>query len=335
MVNNKNKKNKNKNKVNGLIVYGPAPKPVTRKRKSKAKKSMKMKGMDPMIVHQVCGLSDPFCDHALTAKYPDDSNARTLTFPQHGITTLSTNAGGGVWSIFLPQYTYGPLAAAATVSGSQASTWSDYPNATTSVIGSVSKYRIVSCGFKLRNICAPLTSAGIVSIRILSQEEDSTFNALDLQSYARSESIDIPLQDAHEVAVIIPHSSQMPQAFYPVSSDVAPVTSAQSRGFNPVTIYVSGAPASTAVLSIEYFINYELQFYASSGMGILATPAPPANSIVTSVANTITSAGKSIFTAGAKAAAAYVVSQAKRAIAARLGGPAGLAIYDSTAQMVD
>lgn len=286
-------------------------------------------------VEQVCGLTDPFCKHASGAKYPDDSSSRTLAYSDRGMVTLATDANGFAGVLWNPTYSNFPLAfSSSTLDGSGVVT--AYSTLASRVLfPSVDEYRIVSSGFVLRSIAAPLSAAGLVSVRSYGTE------ALDLTtapmlSYGSGEALDVPLRLVNEVAVVTPHSSEMPQAFYRTASDGTTVATWQSPGYDPVSIFVSGAPASTAVLSLEYIVNYELIFSPTTGMSLLGTPAPTARQYITSAATRVTSAMKPFAERGMKAIADSVIKAAGTALGAYFGGPSGaLTAYKGVAMIVD
>ena len=67
-----------------------------------------------------------------------------------------------------------------------------------------------------------------------------------------------------------------------------------------------GSPASTAVLECEYFINYELVFDESSGLGLLATPPPTSHPVVTEAAKAVTNSLSTVLRSTGQAALSYV-----------------------------
>lgn len=272
-------------------------------------------------VSVVCGLTDPFCKHAMGSKYPDDSSVRTLPYTFRGRSTIATGADGTSSRLWNPQYAFAPLTSAgAGRVGPIVAGWNNF--AAVGLISGVSKYRIVSSGFTLKSICAPLYASGEVAIRDFGVPT-SSLDTVDLLTYNATSTSNIPLRSMNNVAVITSHNSAMPQTFYPVSSDSASPTTPPAGSFNPVTIYVTGAPASTDVLVIEYVIHYELIFDDSSGMAQVATPPPTRNPALTMVANQVTSSAGTIFESGVSAAGRYIENIAARAIGTFLGGPAG------------
>jgi hypothetical protein len=272
-----------------------------------------------MATHQVCGLTDPFCDHARGAKYPDDSNVRTLPYSYQNRKSMTTTANGEAWQLLCPQYEFEPWTVASASTLSVVTAWQNFPSQ--SLIAGVDKYRIVSAGFTLNNVSAPLYSSGMVHIRAWPYESLSPMAGIDTASYSATFSVDIPLQDCKDIAVVYSHTAQLPQVFYEESLDTGVVINVASRGFCPVTVYVTGAPPSTTVLSLKHITHYELTFVESTGMQQLATPAPRFNPMITDAAASVTSSMKPILIEGAKRVGGYIVDKAKRALLARMGMP--------------
>lgn len=268
----------------------------------------------------ICGLADPFCTHAIGAKYPDNSPVRTNTYSARGSTQLVVDTGGEGTYLFMPQYSYGPLTYPSTGSGSLVTAWTAFP--AYSPIADVANYRINSVGFTLKCTLAPLNASGMVYLRGYATEDLIKMGAVDVTTYNASWCKNVPLRLMDDTAVLLQHTSQLPQVFYRTINDNTAVTNSSSKGFAPVTIYINGAPASSAPITIEWVINYELVFEDSSGSAQMATPPPPMNAQLTTAANYVTSTIAPIFTAGIKETAYAVEQSAKyallRAIRARL-----------------
>lgn len=286
-------------------------------------------------VEQVCGLSDPFCKHAIGAKFPDDSSSRTLAFSHRGLTTITTDPGGYAAVMWNPTYSNYPIAYPTDTLGPSGNltTWDSLiPN---DLFTQVDSYRIVSSGFVLRSISAPLDASGLVSVRSYGTAASELVTVPAL-SFGNGEALDVPLRLVNELAVVTPHSSQVPQEFYSTGSDGTEVSSWQQVGYDPITIYVSGAPKSVTILSLEYVINYELIFSPVTGMSLLATPPPTAKQYIISAAARVTSTLKPFAEKGVKVIAESVVKAAGTAIGAYFGGPSGALVgYKGTAMIVD
>lgn len=273
-------------------------------------------------VHKICGLTDPFCEHAIGAKYPDASSIRTLTFSYRDRLTLSSTAAGEVSMIFLPGYQFRPVALATAGVVPNVTAWANF--AVNSVITGVAAYRIISVGARLTCVASSFTAAGLVSIRVHSAEPINNLTTIDISSFNATKSIDIPLNKVDDLLVVCPHTSQMPQHFYDQTSDPINISAGTTpKGFYPFTIYVSGAPASIPVLSIEWIINYELTFGDNSGLQQVATPPPKPNLVLTNAAAVVTSSMSNIFSTGATKFAEKVATSAATALGTYFGGPGG------------
>lgn len=313
---NKNIKPKN---VTAVVIAKTANNTKSRIRnKSKGNHDASSGGHKMALVHQICGITDPFCNHAKGAKYPDNSSSRTLPYPlraRGGLSTTAAGIGGFLWH---PQYSFSPITYPSSYAGSVMSL-NNFPIQT--LVAGPSTYRIVTSGFIVRNICAPLTASGMVHIRWFANPSGAHYGSVDGLTYNCSNSIDIPLQDCKELVVITTRSPRMPQLFNEVVNDTGVVTTIIDNGFCPITVYVDGCPATTSVLDIEYLINYELTFPDSDGLSMLGTPPPPANALVTQAAAVVTSSLKTSFFKGIDRAKDYMVKAAATAIIAKIAGP--------------
>jgi hypothetical protein len=285
-------------------------------------------------VHSICGLTDPFCAHANGAKYPDDSSARTLAYTFRGRKSLATDANGECAYLWFPQYAYQPITFASARTGGGVTAWTDFP--ASAYLSGTASYRIVSAGYILRSITAPLNASGIVSVRDYAAVPDR-LTTVDMTTFNANATADIPLRLLNNFASISSHSSKMPQIFYPVGDDSAAIGSVSTeRGFNPQTIFVTGAPINTTVITMEYVIHFELIFPDDQGLAQACTPPPPANSLITQSAARVTSQVPSFFERGAKALGDVVIRSAARALGTMLGGPSGGAIANhATALIMD
>lgn len=303
---------------------GP-PTTVVIKQKASARASSTKNTVPRSLIHKACGLVDPFCIHAIGARYPDDSSTRTVPFSFHSSVNVTTDANGNATLLWSPQYAFAPTTTA-TTTGPGVTGWNAF--AAIGLVGDVKQYRIVSSGFIIRSIAAPLNASGLVQIRTWSDQDNTSIATCTLNGYNGSYSADIPLRICDDVAVITPHSSAMPQTFYNDANDSATVVNKQANGFVPVTVFITGAPINFTVAVIEYFINYELTFIPGSGSAQMATPPPAANPVLSSVANHMTSTVQPIVKRGVAALGSMIVDKAITGFAAMLGGPAaGMAAH--------
>ena len=239
---------------------------------------------------RVCGLSDPFCEHARGAKYMDESSTKTLSYTIEENFVMGTNASGLDGMLICPSVAASSLVTPNSMTGTQLNFTTNRATVVPLLTG-VSKFRIVSAGYKIKCIAPALTASGVVYLRTFAVEDASAMATIPGATYACSSYMDIPLVDCKDVSVIIPHTSQVPQHFY-VPTLVSPSTSVtawSAPGFCPTTICVSGGPASTPVLHITYVMHVEYTFADGEALALAATSPPKMNDIVLKVAGQVTS----------------------------------------------
>ena len=273
----------------------------------------------PELVGQVCGLTDPFCEHAYGARYPDDSSSRTLPFTVRQREILTSNPSGEKGLLVAPAINFSPFAVSTAVTGTVL-TFVSYDAAVVPVLTGTSEFRIVSVGMILRNVAPMLTASGMVSVRSWAQDGNG-IASIDGQSYGASKVVDVALTELKDMHIVFEHTSQMPQAFYDpaIVSPTNAVGTWTNPGFNPITIFVNGCPASTAVISVEYVMHVELKFGDSSALLLATVPSPKANSLVTGTASYITSEAKSFFAENGKLYMKYIRDLAVQRILAAMG----------------
>lgn len=262
-------------------------------------------------IEAVCSINDPFCNAAIGARYMDLGKVRSLPFSDHTRTTVSTLASGNAAIAFVPGINNLPFVGASAIAAN-VPTWA--ANLTSNVpFVNIADYRIISCGLIIRNIVAPLSASGSVRVRVFSSEgayniQQAGFN---LTTYNCEEYLDIPLQDCKEVTVSLKRVDVTAKNFRNVNTAGLPgglFTTYDPPGFQVATIYVDGAPASTAAIDVEFFVNYEIVFLASSGMQQVAIPGVKMNPYVSSAMDVVSSEVKAI----AKQGVAFVATNVKR-----------------------
>lgn len=273
----------------------------------------------------MCGLTDPFCVHAIGAKYPDASSLRSLPWTLHGRTALASNAAGNGALLWLPNYINSPFTAATAIALPPTASFGTLSDASANRVATVNAYRLVSWGMRLKNVVAPLNSGGMVHVRSLTNREGFGLGQVDMTTYSRAEAMDIPLQDCKDVHIVGSRTDQRPADWYPAgyTGPGANVTAWNASGFNPISVYVTGVPASASILDIEFLFHYELQFDDTSDLGLLATPAPIASPLVASAASAVQSAAKHFFNQSAAAVGSFLERRAATALGSLLGGPMG------------
>lgn len=251
----------------------------------------------PALVPNVCALTDPFCEHAYGAKYPDDSSVRSLTQTVHQLYNVVSNPSGLAATFFTPSYGAAighPTCTPGIVPEYVVNSSVSNPYALTGV----KEYRITSWGVRLKAIGAPLYRSGVVHIRFY---RESSWLATDIQGtkYNGEQSLDIPVADCLDVQLIGQHSAAPPANFY-LKDNVGTLTQWDSPGYNCIGVYIDGVRADETILQVEVIAHYELLFGEGTSLGPLGTPPPPANPLVTQAASLVSSTASNIFTAGAR-----------------------------------
>lgn len=271
-------------------------------------------------VSAICSISDPFCIHAYGAKGLSGSSARTLAYQWHSRRTLTTDATGSAAVLYAPGYV--AVSFPATVAAGIATYTTSHIDAPSL---SATTYRIVSWGLKIRRICAPLSSAGMLRVRGFATTHGSYLETIPTATYNCDVSEDIALQDAKEVCIVGRRIDQT-HGFMRMPTDTNQTTQIEywrAPGWCCYQIAIEGGPVSVATLDIEIFINYEVAFEDTSSMGLLTTTAPPPNPVASAAADVVYNAGKGIFSTGLAAASRWIENKAAMAIGSYFGGPAG------------
>jgi hypothetical protein len=275
----------------------------------------------------VCGLVDPFCEHAYGAKYPDDSSAKTLPFTVRQLQTLSSDAQGELGVVVSPQVNFDPFAPCTVVGTTM--TVGAVPAPTVALLAGVAKFRIVSVGVRVTNIAPALTASGMIHFRSFAQENAVGLGSIDGTTYSASQVHSRSLQECKGFCVILERNSQMPQIFYdPLVTAPSNVFADQIfPGTCPLTICGQGLPAATPCIQVELVMHVEYIFSESAALALATTPAPSFNPLITTTANRITASSGHIFSDNVKSVGMYVAKSALNllatAVSARLGPGAG------------
>jgi len=191
------------------------------------------------------------------------------------------------------------------------------------MLSDVVNYRIVSSGFVVRAQTARLYTSGMVLLRSYAVTTPASLTSVDPTLYNCAAFKDVALASCYDgIACVTQHTSAMPQSFYVSTGSNAVAGSAAANGYAPMIITLTGAPGAATPVVIEYTIHYELTFNDDSGLNLAATPAPPANMVLTAAAARVTSVIPAFFEKGAKLAGEYILKRAAEALATRFGGPA-------------
>jgi len=277
--------------------------------------------LGPMVRMAVCGITDPFCKHAIGAKLPDTTNIRTLAYTKHSIHSITTDASGNGGVMVMPNWFYDPVIYG-LVSGTNMVL---PPVAMTSnpAIAGIQSFRIVSYGLIINSIAAPMTSSGLVYVRANTSETGQHITSSNYASYGTTDYLDVPLRNVSGLAVIGGRNAAPRANFYTPtqSTPSSAVTDWKASGALPTSIVIIGGPASTTVLTVELLIHYELTFEETEGMALAMTPSPASNPMVVNISNQVQSTGQQIFKTGLAAAGKYIEQRALQLITNALPAP--------------
>lgn len=262
----------------------------------------------------VCAITDPFCSHAKSAKWPDGNGASTLTAQVRGHQVITTFSNGGNVTFFSPSMRNGQLGSGAfSTNYTLNSTLSPTPGEL-GVQAYLSTYRVVTCGMIIRNIAPALTASGYIIVNRISELPAMGATIVPGNTYAT-------VSTTHAITA----GMEIPVIFRPVgaSARVFATPSANNgifgdAGFDVISVEIVGAPATTNVLDIEFVMNIEftLPITQNALTQFMPTTAPISPNTIT-VANKIQqSLGDLVYTS-VKQFASNTVNLATKALAAR------------------
>jgi len=274
-------------------------------------------------VPAVCGLTDPFCEHARYARYPDANGTRSLSYPLRKMFTITTGANGTAAYLIAPNFWN---------NWENPSSGGTFPNVTfgnayaaRGVLSATSSVRLVSWGFRINHVTTPLNASGIVMVRGFAVSTGTQMLNVDVSTMNADVIANIPLQDCGDVAFVGKRSNTTSQ-FYTspssiLASGAAGITLYNGFGYDLYTIAISGGPASAGALSVEVFENWEITIDDADAAAQLMIKPPPSNSVATQAAAIVSSQAETVFLHGVHAASAFLKKQAIKAIGGVLGGP--------------
>lgn len=296
------------------------PAVVSRKTASVYKLARPLKLRTGALTRRVCSISDPFCEAAVGSKWHDDAANKTMPYAARSLGVVQSNPAGEGAVLVVPGFKYQlAIGAAAGGVGTFTGTTSAIPFTFTP-----SGYRLVSWGLTLKRVTAPLTSSGIVRIRGLSNINGSALGTINSNLF-NDFHFDIPLQDCDDVAIIGRRLNETHHFFRsPAETNASnAITDWVAPGWAPLLVYVAGVPASSDILQVEYFFNYELIWDDGDSMSLMTTPSPPSNPMLATASSKVTQSIGNVFTKGVKQVENAVIKAASSYIGSLIGGAIG------------
>jgi len=313
MPRNRKSQAKSKKAVTTVVVKQAAP--------AKRNPTQPSSKVPHSFVEKVCSRLDPFCPAAVGSRQLDSGNLRTIAYPFKYRATLQSSGANVGSTLWLPGYGIAPFWAG-TMASPPTAVWTTIP--TTSYLGSnVNAFRIVSAGVLIKNICAPLNCSGMVRIKSFNITSGNAMGSVDCLTFNASKTMDIPLQDCKEVAVVLARtdSSQAVRFFSPTAINPDNnINNYLSPGWEALVIAVDGVPSNTNVLDLEYFFNLEVVIGDNDALQLMAAPTPKDAPLLKSITDEVGSSMVTMFKEGAKGAAKFVAKAAIDYVGTRITG---------------
>lgn len=305
------------------------------------------------LVHDVCGLTDPFCIHADGARWSDDvGQTATITYQSRSIITVSSDANGRAALYIDPAYALNAAAPGAvyrqlTLAGVVATAGNPVtiPDSTlANLLASdvTTGARLISAGATWWDV-VPATGAGgrviaseITNFKAYSNMSSGTFGVNNAVL-----SPNVQVSDRRQPNSWICRPSN-PMAYNFLNSQDSDDLYQEIR--TALILAVSG-PASTPLIEIELVMNFEFTVTVESVYSRLATPHPTSasNRLAAKTAGKLESAMQPFIEGGKASVGRYITNLAKSAanaamraagayvggmIAGPVGAGAGYAIMD-------
>jgi len=227
----------------------------------------------------VCGLTDPFCRHAIGARIPDGT-PNTFTASGRGFFTMATGATGGVsLAVMNPCAPYGylniqPTTLPYTVSNC---TWWQNLGGPSLFATYADRMRIVSAGFILRAIQNASSAQGMFVIQ--TQQSVPFDGSVTVGGdFLGNDNETVSNYPGMEYSYIWrPNNQTLAKQFTSTSTNSS---NSELAGWPSAVVYFSGGVTTAAanIAIIEYFINVEFTVKPESGLNPLSgkpTPADP------------------------------------------------------------
>lgn len=256
------------------------------KRQAKLNRSFQMLSAQSGV-HEICAITNPFCDESKGSRWPDGSAGYSVPFPQRYRFYVSTDSTGraAVLTTVNPRRS---MYTAATFTGPNdvVDGWNgqNIDDAAFSA-GNFSSVRVVSSGVKFVCTLAPMYASGSVTmIEVPPNEEESNINAylsFSLTQQNKPTYVTMPLRDNRALYGLHRPSGPDARSFgdldYIVDPGAVPpveVASYSTFDWSSLIFYIKGAPANTTVGFVDVFLNLEYEVIANSTLGTFARPAP-------------------------------------------------------------
>lgn len=265
---------------------------------------------------RVCSVTDPFCPASKGSKWPDGTAGNTLTEQFRGTVVMPSTAAGNNAYVFTSGLPYGfiPSASATSTVVTLAAAFTTYKS------GSMfetygQEYRIVSFGVIVRCIASATNASGLVTLGTTGNV--ALGSALTLGTQLYDEVIVKAIQPGMEVSWIAQPKGTDARSFNSITS----ASATGALDWSELVVEMSGAPVSTNMLSIEWFINCEFTLKLNSGLSTLAKPNPPKIPAAETAVSKIHSSVGSFIEGGVKQVEDTIMNHATNALSSLMSDP--------------
>jgi len=310
---------KNKSKTNNA-PKAPVPAPAARKPKqAKKKKKNKTKqgasNNSNQVMRYLCGLTDPFCEHANIARIPDMSSTPSFTYTLTAVYDLTTNAQGrAIYNFTNNMQNPGQYAVMDNVGTIES--WTQLPASSsfTNLTGEAVSYRTVSWGVHFITTQAPLYAQGLIKTGTI-QWEASTITNINQNGFS-NDIIMVPVKDASLVFASKPNDME---AYHYRNMDEVFV-----REWNSLVLMISGATASTVVGQLVCVYRLECRPEPNTVSARLARLPEPNIPTAMVASSKVRDALPGVFNEAKQAFSAAVEEEAVKAVSAAATGLRGM-----------
>lgn len=257
--------------------------------KSKQKQTPKpkaLKAVSPQhhekALERICSLTDPFCRHAIGARWTDSSTLNSMPFTVRGSLEIATDANGYGAAVFVPSLSYGygdsPTITLGVATYSALTAW---PNIS-AITSSISQFRLTSGGITINSIMTPLTASGYTFVQELAPGGNADLTTLSINSTSNSAWYRHPNKNTDPINYIFKPGGTDSRRFRSINSSSA-ITSVDSNDYTMVHVTVTG-PVSTTCLVVDYVLHFEIVFKAGDAMNLMVKPSAGSNLALTQAA---------------------------------------------------
>jgi hypothetical protein len=193
-----------------------------------------------------------------------------MTEQLRGTYTITTTANGNSCVALASGATYGYLVPASSTATVVTLNTTYQPYRTFSLLSTAGdQYRIVSFGVIARCVASATTASGLITFGT-SAEDPVNNSAVTLGTEQYDEVVTKAIQPGMELCWIAKPRGPTAREFRAQST-----TSSVPSDWTNLTIEVTGCPATTAMVNIEWFLNIEFSVKTRSTLASLAPKNPP------------------------------------------------------------